>query len=166
MKIFAIFSVFAAFALVCTVSVSAVENSKPATHNTNWTQKHGQAAKADERECLTCHDERVECIACHEDVAPRNHGAAWVQKNHGLESRWNRMKCETCHRQDFCTACHETSYPLSHMNPRFGTSAGHCQTSCQLPRGSWKNTPAKNCITCHQTRPISPAGRPHQMGGR
>lgn len=166
MKKLIIFVSLAVFGIVSAVSVSAVETSKPATHNTNWIQKHGKSAKADSRECFACHDERLECIACHEDVAPRNHGAAWVQKNHGLESRWNRMDCKTCHRQDFCTSCHETSYPMSHMSPRFGLGKGggsHCLTSCQLPKGNWKNTPAKNCIVCHQTRPIIKKGGLHEM---
>lgn len=163
MKKLMIFTGLFLFACFCVVTVSAVETTQPATHNTNWIQKHGQAAKANEKECFSCHDERIECIACHEDVAPRNHGAAWVQKNHGLESRWNRMNCEACHKQDFCVSCHETSYPINHMSPRFGTANGHCQTSCQLPKGYWKNTPSKNCITCYPVRPITKSGRQHAI---
>jgi len=155
-----------AFTLIAVVSVYAVDNTKPETHNTTWERQHGQAAKANEAECLTCHDERLECIGCHEDMAPRNHSIAWVQKNHGLESRWNRMACATCHKEYFCSACHEEAVPRSHSRAGFGTngSAGfHCQTSCQLPYGSWKNTPAKNCIVCHKTRPMLSTGALHAI---
>lgn len=154
------------FTLVAVFGVSAVENTKPSTHNTSWEKLHGQAAKVNEMECLSCHTERIECIACHEDVAPRNHSMAWVQKNHGLESRWNRMSCVTCHKEDFCSACHEESVPLSHSRAGFGTNGSanfHCQTSCQLPYSSWKNTPAKNCIVCHNTRPMLSTGALHAI---
>lgn len=150
----------------CLSVFAAVESNKPATHTTTWTSQHGQAAKANEAECLTCHEERVECISCHEDTAPRDHGAAWVQKNHGLQSRWDRNRCQVCHREDFCVACHEVAIPRSHNKSGFGTVGSpsfHCQTSCQLPVGSWKNTPAKNCLTCHMTRPMLKSGQPHQL---
>lgn len=152
--------------LLAGLSVYAVDNSKPDSHNTAWERQHGQAAKANEGECLTCHDERLECIGCHEDMAPRNHSIAWVQKNHGLESRWNRMACATCHKEDFCSACHEEAVPRSHSRAGFGTSGSagfHCQTGCQLPYGNWKNTPAKNCIVCHKTRPVTSSGALHAI---
>ena len=155
------------FTLIAVVSVYAVETTKPETHTTAWERSHGNAAKANEADCLTCHEERLECIACHEDMAPRNHNASWVRQNHGLESRWNRTACATCHKEDFCSACHEEAMPRSHIRANFrgGSSNTHCQ-SCggQLPRGSWQNTAAKNCITCHKTRPvISTTGLPHAM---
>lgn len=164
MKKISILGIFFIFGMAC--AVWAVDSNKPATHTTTWISQHGKAAKANEAECMTCHDERVECIACHEDMPPRDHGAAWVQKNHGLESRWDRNRCKTCHREDFCVACHEIAVPRSHNKAGFGTVGSpnfHCQTSCQLPSGSWKNTPAKNCLVCHQTRPILKSGQLHQL---
>ncbi len=161
-----IFFAASAFVILAGVSSMAVESGKPADHNTAWVQLHGKAAKADESGCLSCHTERLECIACHEDMAPRSHNSAWAQKNHGLESRWNRNSCKTCHREDFCTECHETALPLSHSRAGFGTAGApgfHCNTSCQLPYGSWRNTPAKNCLVCHGTRPILSTGAPHTM---
>ncbi len=87
---------------------------KPSTHNSTWERQHGQAAKSNMSECLVCHEERSECIACHEDTSPRSHTVTFVNKTHGLESRWNRTSCQTCHKQDFCDSCHETAYPMSH----------------------------------------------------
>lgn len=147
----------------------AVDSSKPATHTNSWERLHGQAAKANEQECYACHEERVECIECHEDKSPRNHTVTFVQRTHGMESRWNRTSCQVCHREDFCVECHDSAYPMSHTRRGFGdqqanTPNFHCNTSCVLPSGNWKNTPAQNCITCHQTRPIlSRQGIPHTM---
>lgn len=155
-----------AFTLVAGLSVYAVDSSKPETHNSAWEKLHGQAAIANEAECMACHDERLECIGCHEDKAPRNHSVAWVQKNHGLEARWNRMDCGVCHKEDFCSSCHEDAVPRSHARAGFGvngTQGFHCTTSCQLPYGTWKNTPAKNCIVCHKTRPILKTGAQHAI---
>ena len=155
------------FTLIAVVSVYAVETTKPETHTTAWERSHGNAAKANEADCLSCHEERLECIACHEDMAPRNHTASWVRQNHGLESRWNRTACATCHKEDFCSACHEEAMPRSHMKAGFGEAGhpnSHCTIGgCQLPVGAWKNTPSKNCIICHKTRPVLRTGTPHLL---
>ena len=161
-----IFILTAAVIFCGSLAAQSQNTSKPDDHNTSWISLHGKSAKVDEASCLACHDERLECIACHEDMPPRNHSIAWVQKNHGLESRWNRMACAVCHREDFCTECHETAVPVSHARSGFATlgAAGfHCSTSCQLPYGSWQNTPSKNCITCHKVRPILKSGVPHAI---
>ncbi len=154
-----------AFTLIAVVSVYAVDSgNKPDTHTTAWEWSHGNAAKANEAECLSCHEERLECIACHEDMAPRNHTATWVRQNHGLESRWNRTVCATCHKEDFCSACHEEAMPRSHMKAGFRNGTGsHCGTSCN-PKwtGSWQQLPAKNCITCHKTKPLETHWNPQR----
>lgn len=138
------------------VSVYAVDSSKPSTHNSSWEYKHGQAAKANEQECLTCHEERLECISCHEDKAPRSHTSTFVNRTHGLESRWKKDTCQTCHREDFCTACHETAVPRSHNKTGFhveGSGGTHCGQSCQPWQGPWGTRLEKNCLTCHKVKP-------------
>ncbi len=144
----------------------AVDSTKPANHNSTWIQHHGKSAKANLSECLMCHEERSECISCHEDTAPRSHTSTFVNKTHGMESRWNRANCQVCHKQDFCESCHETAYPSSHARTNFGSGSGngsHCGTTCVLPTASWQNTPSKNCTICHQTRPVTKQGVLHPM---
>lgn len=147
--------------LVSTVAY-AVDSTKPATHNTNWIESHGQQAKSNMNDCLACHDERSECISCHEDTAPRNHTSTFVNRTHGMEARWNKTNCQACHKQDYCDSCHETAVPLSHSRAGFrGHSEGtelnslqsHCGTSCIITSSNWKSNPAQNCIMCHQTVP-------------
>ncbi len=158
--------IFITAALIFAVTVVyAVDSTKPTYHTVDWEKKHGQAAKANDKECFTCHEERVECISCHEDTPPRSHTSSFVNRTHGIEARWNKTYCQTCHRQDYCDSCHENSFPLSHTRSGFGDPAAsgfHCKTSCQLPTSNWKSTPAQNCIVCHKTRPVTTkSGMPH-----
>lgn len=148
-------------------AVTAVDSTKPEDHNALWVHNHGQSAKKNKEDCLVCHEERVDCIGCHEDTKPRNHTMAWTNKNHGQEASWNKDSCQTCHRQDFCVECHETVQPLSHTSPIWhngsSTVGSHCYVGCALPTGTWQNTPSKNCLVCHSTRPIIYSGSPHPM---
>lgn len=146
--------------------VYAVDSTKPSTHNTNWIETHGNAAKVNEAECYVCHEDRNECIMCHEDTAPRSHTSTFVNRTHGMESRWDRTACQTCHKQDFCDACHETAYPMSHNRVNFAvgdvnTPGSHCGTSCIVTSSNWKMNPAQNCIICHKTRPVTTSGTIH-----
>ena len=48
--------------------------------------------------------------------------------------------------------------PMSHARANFasgdGRAGSHCGNSCIAPVGNWKNTPSKNCLVCHKTKPI------------
>ena len=149
--------------LLLSLSVYGIDNNKPADHTDNWIYNHGQSAKADENTCFSCHDDRALCISCHEDKSPRSHTATFVNKTHGFQVRLNKSDCQVCHKVDFCNACHETAKPLNHNRKGFKNGANsHCGT-CIEPIGSWKNTPNKNCITCHQSRPLLSRGGLHPM---
>lgn len=155
-------TIFIMIMLIAAV-VYAVDSTKPSTHNTNWIETHGNAAKANEAECYVCHEDRNECIMCHEDTAPRSHTSTFVNRTHGMESRWDRTACQTCHKQDFCDACHETAYPMSHNRVNFAKGridipGSHCGTSCVVTSSNWKMNPAQNCIVCHKTRPVTTSG--------
>lgn len=148
------------------VAAYAFEMDKPESHNTAWMDLHGKEAMVDDSGCLECHRERINCIACHEDVKPRSHNGSWTNKTHGMKARWDSENCKYCHTEDSCVACHDSVVPVTHNRAGFGTegNAGfHCYTSCQLPSGMWKNTLSQNCIICHRTRPIKKDGQPHEM---
>ena len=137
--------------MMVSFGVYAVESSKPESHDANWISKHGVKAKRNSADCYACHDQKLECIACHQDTKPRSHNLSWVNKTHGMEARWNKKSCKTCHMEDSCIACHETMMPSNHtVNFR----DVHCNTGCQLPVGRWKNTISKDCVVCHIRKPI------------
>jgi hypothetical protein len=136
---------------VFSVIAYAMESTKPDDHTNAWETLHGKRAAADSSECYSCHTERLECIICHEDTKPRSHTMTWVNKSHGLEARWDRGNCGVCHTEDSCISCHDSTMPANHR-PNFRNV--HCQVSCQQPVGRWKNTVAKDCVTCHRRKPL------------
>jgi hypothetical protein len=121
----------------------AVESDKPSSHDTSWIKRHGNASKLNEQECLDCHTDRVSCIKCHNEVAPRNHTAGWIKKGHGLEARWDRNSCQACHREDSCIECHTQTPPASHRPGWREPLNRHCG-SCHYP------IQETTCFTCHK----------------
>ena len=124
----------------------AVDSNKPSTHDTTWLSRHGKASKVNLNECLECHTDQVSCIRCHEEVAPRNHTSSWTRRGHGLEARWDRRTCQTCHKEDSCIECHTSTPPADHR-PGWGGSGSsrniHC-SGCHYP------VQDTTCFTCHK----------------
>lgn len=62
--------------------------------------------------CIDCHGERevsVDCNVCHTQVEllrPKDHVADWVL-DHSITARSDARSCETCHRESYCSECHE-----------------------------------------------------------
>jgi hypothetical protein len=135
----------------------ALASNKPDDHNQAWGQLHGQKARVSDRQCLDCHVERLECIACHEDVRPRSHNTTWSLKTHGQESRRSRNSCTMCHTEDSCIDCHQTSVPMSHRVPNYRDV--HCN-SCMIGVRTWSRTVNRDCIVCHKGPPSVGSHRP------
>jgi hypothetical protein len=140
--------IFAALLLfVVVTSVYAYDTNKPETHDANWISLHGEASVSDPDSCSECHTDRVECITCHQEVAPRSHNASWKRKVHAFKARWDRESCLTCHKEDSCVECHNSTPPISHR-PGWGgtedTQNRHCG-SCHFPIED------TSCYTCHET---------------
>ncbi|MBK7642618.1 MAG: cytochrome c3 family protein [Planctomycetes bacterium] len=133
--------------------------------------------------CVACHQQKnapTECSTCHskirEDVPPPNHGATW-QREHGRVMRANSNdvraeRCDTCHSESSCTACHKSEPPQSHNGfwrrrghglsasmDRKSCSACHEPESCEACHsatkpinhaGSWGDPLDRHCLTCHE----------------
>lgn len=62
--------------------------------------------------CTDCHGERElkdDCTVCHSQVQllrPKDHVADWVL-DHPITARSDAKSCETCHRESYCSECHE-----------------------------------------------------------
>ncbi|MDR2400446.1 MAG: hypothetical protein LBD73_02195 [Deferribacteraceae bacterium] len=147
---------------------SAVESSKPETHDGGWIDRHGKVSRADESECLSCHTDRISCIECHQDTKPRDHTSAYVYKGHGLKSQWSRESCVSCHTDSsFCDECHLITAPSTHrrgwggnLYNADGSVAGrqgrHCTMGCHSFAASGmavygNDRVTRRCKTCHQT---------------
>ncbi|NTW99265.1 MAG: hypothetical protein HGB35_04925 [Geobacteraceae bacterium] len=142
----AITAVLVVVLMGASLAAFAVESNKPASHDISWMNRHGSVSKVKIDDCLECHMDKVSCIKCHQEVAPRNHTPAWTKKGHGLEARWDRSSCTACHKEDSCNECHMNTRPSSHR-PGWGgsgsTQNGHCGT-CHYP------VQDTTCFVCHK----------------
>ena len=134
--------------LIMGISAFAVESNKPDSHDLSWLRRHGTVSKAKIDECVQCHTDQLSCVKCHQEVAPRSHTPSWVKTGHGLEARWDRSSCTSCHKEDSCTDCHQNTRPSSHR-PGWGGNgvvqgSRHC-VSCHYPLQD------TTCAMCHKT---------------
>lgn len=116
--------------------------TRPATHDGRWIAHHGAASRDAEARCGVCHAP-ADCIRCHQDMAPRDHGEFWLRRGHGLASRWDRERCLACHREDACIECHRMSPPANHGAGWGSPTYRHCQR-CHLPLAD------TSCAVCHE----------------
>jgi hypothetical protein len=122
----------------------------PEDHFRNWRRRHGQIVEAEggaeAARCTLCHEQELDCTACHRDEAPENHTNYWRQRGHGIVVRMDRSRCSTCHQPDFCDRCHQETAPRSHVASFGSPMDRHCLT-CHLPLGT------DNCAVCHRATP-------------
>ncbi len=97
--------------------------------------------------CNVCHpadygENKAQCLTCHEanmNFTPVTHRLNWV-KDHGIVQQQDENSCSHCHKNSYCTNCHEgdnldrKTHPL---NYRF--------THGLAAKGN-----KENCLTCHQ----------------
>jgi hypothetical protein len=125
----------------------------PASHNRNWTRRHGALGSQDDMVCGVCHREES-CRECHQTMMPESHNNLWRLKTHGIRADWDRSRCAVCHEQDSCIACHSVAKPQSH---NAGWKDNHC-FGCHT--SSSKRT---GCVVCHEAK-IDSHPNPHPAG--
>lgn len=132
-------------------------------------------------DCTSCHEQRGvanACSTCHSqigaDVPPSTHANAWME-THGraAAAEGDRVvdRCELCHKETSCTACHQDMRPRSHDEywrrrghaveakiDRVNCAVCHRPDYCErchretLPAshvGSWGSPVDTHCIACH-----------------
>jgi hypothetical protein len=168
-------------------------HQKHAARDSDCMACHAAAAKSDAvsadmklsmESCQKCHAERKkgpsECAGCHQtirnDVPPPNHNSQWPRE-HGrtMRAHDNDMRaerCDTCHTEASCIACHKAEAPENHTNywrrrghglsasmDRKSCSACHEPESCQACHsqtkpsnhtGTWGQPQDRHCLTCHE----------------
>jgi hypothetical protein len=141
--------------------------------------------------CLGCHEHRAQfdqgtCTNCHKPkdlrglrpVSFLSHDGAWMRR-HGAEARTGAQRCETCHAQTSCDACHDATRPSSPAvrNPealtselvhRFDFLSRHALEAQAAPGQCVTCHARTECDACHATRGISGSVRggqsPHPPG--
>lgn len=132
--------------------------------------------------CSACHEQRQvhnDCAQCHTqirtDAPPPSHLADW-KRLHGRAVRActgaTRDRCELCHKESNCEACHMAETPENHTNyfrrrshgiiasmDRQTCAACHTPDSCdrchretepQSHGGGWGAPTDRHCISCHE----------------
>lgn len=106
------------------------------------------------------HAAKRPCEECHLDmdpkVAPANHKRAWVRL-HGLRATADPALCSTCHHEETCRECHQSTMPSSHnalwRMKTHGIRASFDRRKCQVCHEE------DFCVACHaETRPRSHVG--------
>ena len=82
------------------------------SHKTgDWKALHGDAAKADRKQCAICHVEKF-CRDCHGLEIPHPEGWTSGKTGHSVVAARDRKVCEQCHRgkTNLCSMCHHKGY--------------------------------------------------------
>jgi hypothetical protein len=121
-------------------------NVKPAFHTEAFRIHHEAQAAAADAKCFACHqnltphaEARSQCVACHEVMRPASHTARWKDDLHGKYAALDRAECATCHRQDYCSRCHN-ELPRSHYPLPIFKNGAHAMPAMLDQRA---------CMTCH-----------------
>lgn len=113
-------------------------------------ERVGELARVDMAACSACHAERGvanQCSTCHTrlapDVAPGSHEGNWLRA-HGscvrARSEATADRCDLCHTESSCSACHLEQAPESHT--------GHWRLR---GHGIVASMDRASCATCHQS---------------
>lgn len=95
------------------------DNLDREVHPLNFRLTHGNNAKANKQNCLTCHEEQLFCLDCHQTqmVMPKNHSYVnWSNRipgnggRHAKEAKFDFDSCMSCHNDAYtdnvCVVCH------------------------------------------------------------
>ena len=107
--------------------------------------------------CHQCHQAKGKaprrCDTCHEGVqAPTDHDAGWTLE-HGAEARMGVTRCQDCHDDAWCVACHEGGTPFTYRVHDRSWLTVHGIAARTNPAECGTCHPAEVCIDCHRTEP-------------
>ena len=121
-------------------------NVKPAFHTETFRTHHAGEASVPDAKCFACHQNVTaaaqgtnQCTACHQVMRPASHTARWKDDLHGKYAALDRTACATCHRQDYCSRCHN-ELPRSHYPLPLFKNGAHAVPAMLDQRA---------CLTCH-----------------
>ncbi len=126
--------------------------------------------------CTDCHGEKEindGCNTCHSQVQllrPKDHVADWVL-DHSIVARSDARTCETCHRESYCSECHEgaalglavrnkVDAPIDRIGPLAPAHDGNALLLLQRAHdlnyrwthGSDARAKTSDCAACHEAQ--------------
>jgi len=121
-------------------------NVKPDFHTEVFRQHHEAEATAPDAKCFVCHQNvspsivsRSQCDSCHAVMRPQNHTIRFKDDIHSKIAALDRTVCATCHRAEYCSACHN-ELPRSHVPLPLFKAGAHAVPAMLDQRA---------CMTCH-----------------
>lgn len=130
------------------IATNAAVDTSLALTMSNCTSCH--AAQSAKSECATCHRE------IRAEIAPATHANAW-KKRHGGCARDQETtvdRCELCHREATCIACHRSEAPDNHTSEWL--RRGHGATAMFDRQTCAACHEPDSCARCHRdTLPVS-----------
>ncbi len=156
------------------------------SHEGNFLQAHGRAARSATSSCATCHDQNF-CTDCHASTVGTRvelrqpermdrwfiHGGDFLAR-HSLEARANATSCQQCHGASSCSSCHREQG----LTPGLSSAGGAHATSSLDPHPPGFNEPGSaqfhgpaarrdiaSCAACHDQGAQSNCVECHRVGG-
>jgi len=128
-----------------------IERKKPASHGSDFADRHGPTAGATTSGCRNCHA-RSECLECHRPATAGGayHAAGFLTRHPA--SAFNRQTdCAGCHNQGaFCATCHKQAGLVS--SGRLQGGYHDANGAFVLNHGTAARQNIESCVTCHAER--------------
>ncbi|MBI2795533.1 MAG: hypothetical protein HYX65_02380 [Gemmatimonadetes bacterium] len=125
----------------------------PASHTSDFKERHGPQASARPATCESCHL-RSTCLECHRPEGSRQaryHAQGFLTR-HPASAYSREMNCSECHNPaQFCQACHQQSGLVARR--RIGRTGYHdAFRGFSLGHGQAARQSLESCASCHAER--------------
>ncbi len=98
-------------------------------------------------------------------LANAGHGPDWIERHRKVAAADSGM-CATCHRQDYCVACHDGRVRPRSVHPNDWIAMHPVAAREGTPRCTSCHREQSFCITCHQRAGVTMSGPYDNFAGR